>query len=211
MTIRSIEEWDGDESEKSQKTYTNLEKIQILLHPPKVGVNNFKSLEHLRLIQLRKSGEGYSKEKIYDLEQETIELEWLKEQGVTLMNSPVNYLEKRYDFLDQEKLPMLKDLFNDGTINTYEFENKQQSTISEMNLIVEILNDRFDDNRRDKHSFPLINAVFEGDLDSSIPFLDRVNNYKDLYDFFCVRQVQIDNFNMLNELRGKINSELDID
>jgi hypothetical protein len=146
------------------------------------------------------------------LEQEIKEAKRLVMEDVNLMNSPISYLEVRYDYLYFNKLPALEYDFHIGLLTEQQFEVEQELIATEMNLIRDIMTERSFDNNENITNFPSINTVFEGEVDNSISFLDQVENFKILFDFFCKRQNQINAFNfyynLINNMKTKPNGEL---
>jgi hypothetical protein len=203
MISRNKDLWEDDESDKSQNS--NVDKAVIrqnLLNPKKISLDNIKSTELLRLIRLRNSSEWYSNNEDFnnESEREIKEAKRLEIEGVFLENSPVSYLNIRYDYLNREKLAWLKDEFEDGLISQQQLESKQRAILSEMNLISDIVAQRSISNRY-INSFPAINEVYEDCVDKSISFLRQVSDFELLFELFCERQDQIDNFNLLIEVR----------
>jgi hypothetical protein len=200
MKVKIIERWkDEDGATQNLNTKESLPK-SIILELKNFNVEFFDELMELRqLIKLRNSDEGYSSKGNQSLEQELKEQKWLRKEGVTLENSPVEYLQNRYDYLEQAKFFLLEYELCEGRINQREFDLEIQLLNIEMDKIESIIIERTKYSQQNESAFPLIGVVFESEIIENFSYADKIFKLRCLFEIYYRRQRQIDQFNLYKE------------
>jgi hypothetical protein len=191
----------GNSKDKIQNSEKKQDKTKsITLDVKNFDTNHFDELMELReIVRIRNSDKGYSKGNIFDRQQELKVQSRLKSEFVTLNNSPVEYLQNRFDYLEQTKYLQLESELFLKRITKVEFDHKLSLLLAEMDLIESIITRRTNYSKLAKSAFPLIGTVFQKNLNEENCNFDPILKYRNLFEILYQRQRQINMYNSLQE------------
>jgi hypothetical protein len=162
------------------------------------GIGDKNDFEIYRNYVIRITNDGYSVNSVsnqYTLEDELKEQGRLSQEGVSLENSPVGYLEQRYYFLDQVKCYQLEYELRKGIISQREYRVELEVVIAEMDSIERIIAERVAYTEQAGSIFLSIGTVIDFEFNSRVSYSTQITNLRSLLELFCRRQVGIDRYN----------------